>query len=410
MPVGEPDRLITRARALLQEQDFDAAEDAYALAVAAEPRALEAQFMLAKLRYMRGDPRFARELATAAAAHRDIPNLQLQFAEVLRLTGDLNGTELLLRDLIARVGPAPEYRWPLATVLHESGRTQEALVEAFAAVRGRPDDSAMTQTLVAVLMTLGRADQAMPLIRAHRTLEPHSHIWIAHEATAARLIGDPAYAHLYDYDRLVRTYDLEPPAGWRSIDEFNADLQACLSARHKLARNPFDQSMRSGTQTIGDLVADPDPVIKAAVSAFLEPIADYRAALGDSTEHPLSAGNRGEARLTGCWSVQLKAQGYHVNHIHPEGWLSSAYYVAVPSETEDTEQRSGWIKFGEPQMPVPGAEPGLTVQPRAGRLVLFPSYLWHGTTAIHGPGPRLTMAFDVVTTGDAPTNGLPLAG
>jgi hypothetical protein len=28
-------------------------------------------------------------------------------------------------------------------------------------------------------------------------------------------------------------------------------------------------------------------------------------------------------------------------------------------------------------------------------LVLFPSYMWHGTTAIQGDDPRLTIAFDV---------------
>ena len=36
------------------------------------------------------------------------------------------------------------------------------------------------------------------------------------------------------------------------------------------------------------------------------------------------------------------------------------------------------------------------VQPRAGRLVLFPSYMWHGTNAIQGTEPRLTIAFDAV--------------
>jgi hypothetical protein len=86
-----------------------------------------------------------------------------------------------------------------------------------------------------------------------------------------------------------------------------------------------------------------------------------------------------------------------VNHTHPEGWLSSAYYVSVPSEVDDPKAQSGWIKFGEPALPVPGAGPDLMVQPRSGRLVLFPSYMWHGTTAVRGPERRLTMAFDVVT-------------
>jgi hypothetical protein len=58
--------------------------------------------------------------------------------------------------------------------------------------------------------------------------------------------------------------------------------------------------------------------------------------------------------------------------------------------------RSGWLKFGEPRYPVPTATADFMVQPEAGTLVLFPSYFWHGTTAIHGEIPRTTIAFDAL--------------
>jgi hypothetical protein len=94
--------------------------------------------------------------------------------------------------------------------------------------------------------------------------------------------------------------------------------------------------------------------------------------------------------------VQLRAEGFHVNHIHPQGWISSAYYVAVPDETLDQAAASGWIKFGEPKLPFPGSTPERQIQPQSGKLVLFPSYMWHGTTPIHGATPRTTIAFDAV--------------
>jgi tetratricopeptide (TPR) repeat protein len=394
--MSELARALERARTLMARREFDAAEREYERAVAANPLHPAVHFGLAKLRYMRGDPRFARDLAAVAARHRNQPALQRQFAEVLRLTGDLAGSELLLRDLVARQGGLPELRWSLANVLHETGRLPEAETEASAAVRSRPDDAAMVETLVSIRLSMGRAAEALPLIRAQRLRAPCGHIWIAHEAIAARLIGDPAYTRLYDYDRFVRVYDLEPPPGFGSVARFNAALGAVLRERHKLERPPFDQSMRAGTQTVGNLHEDSDPVVRAAFEAFLEPIADYRVRLGDRADGPLSAGNRGTARYAGCWSVQLGRQGFHVNHIHAEGWLSSAYYVTVPAEVEDRERQSGWIKFGEPRHAVPGAGPGMTLEPRPGRLVLFPSYMWHGTTPIHQAEPRLTIAFDVV--------------
>jgi uncharacterized protein (TIGR02466 family) len=100
--------------------------------------------------------------------------------------------------------------------------------------------------------------------------------------------------------------------------------------------------------------------------------------------------------MTGCWSVRLGKEGYHVNHVHSEGWISSAYYAELPAEVADTEAKSGWIKFGEPRFEVPGATAGKFVQPQVGMLVLFPSYMWHGTMPIHGDEPRMTVAYDAV--------------
>jgi uncharacterized protein (TIGR02466 family) len=94
--------------------------------------------------------------------------------------------------------------------------------------------------------------------------------------------------------------------------------------------------------------------------------------------------------------VRLRRGGFHVNHIHPEGWVSSAFYLSVPAEAADASRRSGWLKFGEPRYPVPGIEPTHFVQPVAGRLVLFPSYLWHGTTPLTSDETRVSVAFDAV--------------
>jgi len=60
--------------------------------------------------------------------------------------------------------------------------------------------------------------------------------------------------------------------------------------------------------------------------------------------------------------------------------------------------QSGWITFGTPDIAIAGCPvtARLAVQPRAGRLVLFPSYLWHGTVPFEDAAPRLTVAFDIV--------------
>ncbi|MFV1152036.1 putative 2OG-Fe(II) oxygenase, partial [Klebsiella pneumoniae] len=66
---------------------------------------------------------------------------------------------------------------------------------------------------------------------------------------------------------------------------------------------------------------------------------------------------------------------------------------------EEPEERgggeAGWLTLGEPQAEL-GVDlgPFRTVEPIPGRLVLFPSTMWHGTRPIAG-GERLTVAFDV---------------
>ncbi len=389
-----PELYINRGRTLVQLYRFDEAERDYERAVALEPRNSMAQANLAQLRYMRGDPAFARDMASAARAHADDIPLQIAHGELLQRSGDLVGAERVLRTLLANSGAIPEVRSILAAVLQEMGRLKEAESEALEAAIGRPNNSSIIATLVAIELARGQPDTALPFIRAQRQRQPLEQRWIAYAATAARMLQDPLYRKLYDYDRFVRVYELETPVGWSSMAELNAALVEALRARHRFAGHPLDQSLRNGSQSARSLLTDASMAVQGLLGAFSGPLEQYRGALGSDTDHPLSVRNRGDVALRGCWSVELRRDGFHVNHIHPAGWLSSAYYVSVPAEVEDTEAKSGWIKFGEPRVPMPGVQAEHFVQPRAGRLVLFPSYMWHGTNAIHGEEPRLTVAFD----------------
>jgi hypothetical protein len=99
-------------------------------------------------------------------------------------------------------------------------------------------------------------------------------------------------------------------------------------------------------------------------------------------------------RFSGSWSVRLTgaAGGHHANHIHSMGWLSSALHITLPRPTRITD---GCLTFGAPP-----AELGLAMRPAnvatpvRGRLILFPSALWHGVNPF-ADGERLTVAFDV---------------
>ncbi len=387
---------FSRGLALLLLYRVEEAERAFAEAVSLRPRHSEAQLNLARLRYMRGDPDFARSIAATVAANPEDVQLQGLLAAVLMRAGRHDSAEQGLRQALQRTGQAPRLRFHLSQVLHEAGRLQEAEVEALEAAGALRNDSAVVESLVSILLSRGRADDALPFIQAQRAREPFGQGWLAYEATAARLLGRPQYQELFDYDRLVRCYPLQAPPGWASMAELNAALTEALAERHPFGAEPLDQSLRHGSQTTRNLVVDPHPAIRAVMQAFREPLQQYASELGRDPGHPLSARNSGAPIIAAGWSVQLHRGGFHVNHYHNQGWISSAYYVAVPDEVADQSLKSGWLKFGEPRFATPGALPARCVQPYPGLLVLFPSYMWHGTTAIHGPQLRTTMAFDAL--------------
>jgi Flp pilus assembly protein TadD len=385
--------VFNRGRALLQLYRIEDAERAFSEAVALQPRHILAQLNLAQVRHIQGDPNFARDLANASAMHRDDVDLQLLFATVARRVGKLQDAETLLHDLLTRTDSAAAHT-AMAALLLDAQRLAEAEDHAVRAATLAPQDQAVIETLVSILLARGKPDQALQFVRAQRDRHPTGQNWIAYEATAARLLGDPLYKQLFDYDRFVRTFEIAPPSGFDA--DFNAQLARALGARHRFANHPLDQSLRNGSQTARSLLTDTEPVIQAALHAFAKPINDYVASIGSDPSHPLTSRNQGAAKITGAWSVQLRRDGFHVNHMHPQGWISSAYYVSVPNEVQDKTLKSGWIKFGEPRFPTPGAVAEHFVQPQNGRLVLFPSYMWHGTNPIHGNEARTTIAFDAL--------------
>ena len=145
-----------------------------------------------------------------------------------------------------------------------------------------------------------------------------------------------------------------------------------------------------------DLFFVDDPVLKDFFKMLDAPIKAYMDHIGRDATHPLLRRNTGRYRFNGAWSVKLSPHGHHVNHVHPKGWISSSYYVDLPDIIDSSEAREGWIKFGQPNLEGLDLPAEKFVQPISGRLVLFPSYMWHGTIPFSGDQSRLTLPFDVV--------------
>lgn len=204
-----------------------------------------------------------------------------------------------------------------------------------------------------------------------------------------RVKGDPRWEWLEGGERFVGIYDIAdrlPP-----LDT----LADTLRRLHTLQGQPLDQSLRGGTQTDGDIFMRIDPVLVQLRDAVRATVEEHVARFPAHDErHPLLGPPRSPITFAGSWSVRLHSQGFHANHVHPAGWISSALYVALPPDLGREE--AGYLTLGNPSAPHFEIDlpPFRTVEPKPGRLVLFPSYTFHGTKPF-AEGERLTVAFDV---------------
>lgn len=227
--------------------------------------------------------------------------------------------------------------------------------------------------------------------------KPHDQMCLALLGTAWRMQGDERDETLNGYDSFIRIFDLEPPEGYSSMESFNAELGVYLEHLHPPTDAYLEQSLRGGTQTEGMLFGAGHVLVEKLLVRIEKAVSSYIADLSPDERHPFLSRRRSNYRFAGAWSSLMREQGFHVNHLHPQGWISSCYYVVVPQAAKNEQARQGWIKFGEPALDLPLKNPvRRAIQPVPGRLVLFPSYMWHGTTPFDAPEVRTTIAFDAV--------------
>ena len=246
-------------------------------------------------------------------------------------------------------------------------------------------------------LSAGDAQKAAALCARSIARAPYDQLALAMLGTAWRLMGDERDEVLNGYDSLIQIDDLDPPEGFSDMESFNAELSAWLDRAHPTTREYLDQSLRNGSQTPDKLFGMGHDLVERLQVRIREAVGRYIAGMKDDGKHPLLARRSRDFGYTGSWSSRLRDCGFHTNHVHPEGWISSCYYVSLPPAVADAQERQGWIKFGEPALDVALNEPiRRAIQPKPGRLVLFPSYMWHGTIPFRDAHPRTTIAFDVV--------------
>ncbi len=377
---------------------LDEAVDSYKRAVAREPLNLSAHKDLNDLLYRLGrDDEFLKSYDEAALLYPDIGELPLEKAKLQWLKQDYAAAkenyERAAYLLPASVTPHDG----LALIFARLGDLESAVREHEIVLKMEPANAHAWRNFAETLIRVGDAKGAQSAAEESLAIEPNHQSAIAIWGTALALQDDARAEYLNDYENLVQTFELRPPEGYADMESFNRDLNVYLDRLHGGSREYLEQTLRGGTQSLDSLFGKGHDLVERLRARIDEAVAAYIAKMSDDENHPLMKRRSKKFDYAASWSARLHDCGYHTNHVHPKGWISSAYYVALPESVSDTEGKQGWIKFGEPYFEAGLKEPiRRAVQPQTGTLVLFPSYMWHGTVPFHSAQARTTIAFDVV--------------
>ena len=318
---------------------------------------------------------------------------------LLQEAGQHEEAAAIYRAAIARA-PQPAGTWRnLALALEETKHLKEAEEAYRQAIAKDPDWLIPRSAHMRLLWTLREMDALLAACDdwlAQRPGDTEALAWtclaLAEKGEAARL------AALLDFDGLVRVFDHDPPPGWASMAEFHAALRAHVYAHPTLKVPPQDHPTyhHPDLAITEELLAGTRGPMEGYEALVRLAVERYRASL--PADHPVRVNWPARWRLS-VWATLLKGQGNLVPHIHLDGYIGGVYYALLPAVAarEDSDQ-AAWFELGRPP-----EELGCThipstrrIQPREGRMILFPSYFYHGTVPFTAGEDRISIAFDVV--------------
>ena len=383
--------LLGRVAALFAEGRLDDAVIGLEDQLRRNPGWLPGHALVARLRWLRGDRgSFASSFEQALrTAPRDVA-LWREWIETLIHADRFDDALAVLARGREAAGPHEIFDLLETICMAEKGETGAA--DGLFGKLGPIRHVLLAVRYMRHLLRAGRPDEAASFVEPWLSGQDANLLW-PYASLAWRLTGDPRWAWLEGDPALIGIYDIRD-----RIPSLDA-LAERLRALHHALGQPLEQSVRGGTQTDGPLFARIEPEIRSLRAAIVETVERHIAQLPPFRPgHPMLIARRAPIRFAGSWSIRLAGEGYHVNHLHPAGWISSAFYVALPEAGMGDSEHAGWLSLGEATELGLDLPPIRLVEPRPGRLVLFPSTMWHGTRPF-AAGERLTVAFDVAPPG-----------
>ncbi len=323
------------------------------------------------------------------------PALRFNLATCLLLAGRSAEALEVYRRLVAEYPRRPRFRHGLGSALAALGDRSSAELAYRQTLQLAPQRQDTRVDLAVLLLQLCRASEALAVLQPTAAPLPLSPAAIAVLGVAAWEAAERRWVErLLDWPQVL----LKLAGPQLDADERIALISAIVETAGLRAASSL-KTTRGGRQT-GRL----GPGSAAPIVGFIERLQQTVAAALDDAQsrwraldHPL-AGQRPSAWQLQVWATVIDAGGFQAPHLHPGGWASGVYYLAVPP---DADGEHGVIEFGRPPAELSDWQSGPTLRhaPRPGELLLFPSSSYHRTLPHQGGQQRISIAFDLLPLG-----------
>lgn len=200
-----------------------------------------------------------------------------------------------------------------------------------------------------------------------------------------RILNKSIYNTLYDYQNLV--YEFMFPINIINKLDIFAEY---LSNHPSMESDPTKYSTVNGLHS-GFIMKDKNELMQEIKALLYKECVNYYKQISNKD---ILINNTLD--IYG-WGVIMNKGGHELAHIHPSGIISGVFYVEVPDLNDQLKE--GYLRFGKPKKILNEENyqyHEYYIKPIKGKVILFPSYIWHDTIPTLTNKRRISFAFDLI--------------
>jgi len=149
-------------------------------------------------------------------------------------------------------------------------------------------------------------------------------------------------------------------------------------------------------QSAGHIFRRPEKSFKKLHDALVNTINRYFLRYQDENNEFIRSFPK-DVSFSSAWFVKMQSGGHLSSHIHEEGWVSGAVYLAIPKDSGPGGQ-DGAIELSSDGDEYPRLHDEFekkVILPNVGDVIFFPSSVFHRTIPFSSNEERICIAFDV---------------